>query len=238
MNINENILEPPRENDLQKLGGIQIYTPFGPCVGYTQISKGLIRKLNKCCDDHVKGKTPLESHANHLVGKVTEEPSIPRYLVKEIMDEVHLVMHEYMLLTKSRQVKQNIHIDEGSEMSFNAGSAWFVRQYENEYNPIHVHTGCHLSCIGYLKIPDTIEKDRQNDPKGKNVTHGMTEFIYGMPHDILPTATNFRIKPEVGDFWLFPASLQHQVYSFQTKGERRSFSININFDIKQNRVDK
>ncbi len=36
------IMEPQRDT-----GKHTIYTPFGPCVGYTQISKGLKRKLKK-----------------------------------------------------------------------------------------------------------------------------------------------------------------------------------------------
>ena len=236
----QNVLYPPRGDILQKVGGNIIYTPFGPCVGYTQLSKKIIRKLNKCCDDHVKGKKPLEPHADYLVGKVTEEPIIPEHLVKEIMDEIYQTMCNFILTIKSREVKQQISPAENLQMVFNASSAWFVRQYKNEYNPLHIHTACNISCIGYLKIPDTIEKDRQNDPKNfRNMSHGMTEFVYGHPYDILPNATNFRIKPEVGDFWVFPSTLQHQVYPFQSKGERRSFSINMNFELKQkNGVDK
>tara|TARA_B100000427_G_scaffold328880_1_gene343139 strand:+ start:645 stop:1424 length:780 start_codon:yes stop_codon:yes gene_type:complete len=230
----DNILIPPRGDDLKKMGGDCMYTPFGPCVGYTQLSKKIVKKLNKTCDDHSKGKKLLTPHAPHLVGKVTEEPAIPRHLVREIMDEVYQTMCNFMWLSKSREVKQSVALHPNNQMEFTPSSAWFVRQYENEYNPIHVHTGCHLSCIGYLKIPDSIEKDRQNDPKnGRSATHGLTEFVYGHASDVIPAATNFRIIPEVGDFYLFPATLQHQVYPFQTKGERRSFSINIGFELKE-----
>ena len=37
-------------------------------------------------------------------------------------------------------------------------SGWFVRQFENEYNPLHIHTGSRLSCVGYLKLPEGIEE--------------------------------------------------------------------------------
>ena len=43
------------------------------------------------------------------------------------------------------------------------------------------------------------------------------------------SATNFMIKPQVGDFYVFPSDLFHCVYPFFTKGERRSFSANFNF---------
>ena len=223
-----NIMEPPRDT-----GKHTIYTPFGPCVGYKKLSRGLVKRLNKCCDDHEEGKKPLEDHANHLIGKVSEEPTMPEKLKNAVLDEMYEFMTDYMLITKGRDIKRDVHLRGGTTTYFESKSAWFVRQYENEYNPIHVHTGCHLSCIGYLKIPKAIEKDQQNDPKNwRNTTHGMTEFVYGMPYDIVPTATNFRIKPQVGDFWLFPSTLQHLVYPFQTRGERRSFSMNIEFELR------
>lgn len=223
-----NIMEPPRE-----AGRHTIYSPFGPCVGYKKLSKELVRELNKCCDDHNKGKKTLGNHANNLIGKVSEEPTMPPDLVNQVLNETYDFMSEYMIITKSRDIKKDVHFQGNTIPHFESNSAWFVRQFENEYNPIHVHTGCHLSCIGYLKIPKSIEKDRQNDPKNwRNTSHGMTEFVYGQAYDVLPAATNFRIKPEVGDFWLFPATLQHLVYPFQTKGERRSFSMNIQFELR------
>ena len=33
-------------------------------------------------------------------------------------------------------------------------------QYENEYNPLHNHTGCDISGVIYLKCPDV--KGRRN----------------------------------------------------------------------------
>ena len=39
-------------------------------------------------------------------------------------------------------------------------SAWIVSQYENEYNPAHNHTGCDISAVIYLKVPDV--KGRRN----------------------------------------------------------------------------
>jgi hypothetical protein len=48
------------------------------------------------------------------------------------------------------------------------------------------------------------------------------------------------VKPQVGDFYVFPSQLFHCVYPFYTKGERRSFSMNMNFlEVpKEKSVDK
>ena len=47
--------------------------------------------------------------------------------------------------------------------------------------------------------------------------------------------SEFQVRPQVGDFFIFPASQRHQVYPFRTadrKGERRSVSFNAEFTSK------
>jgi len=39
------------------------------------------------------------------------------------------------------------------------------------------------------------------------------------------------VKPEVGDFYLFPSWLAHQVYPFRSDGERRSMAFNVHFKL-------
>ena len=48
-----------------------------------------------------------------------------------------------------------------------------------------------------------------------------------------------QILPQVGDFYIFPASMLHQVHPFRTpdgKGERRSVSFNAVFSTKEDKV--
>ena len=41
--------------------------------------------------------------------------------------------------------------------------SWIVRQFQNEYNPLHLHSG-HISGVGYLKVPknmgETFQKNK------------------------------------------------------------------------------
>jgi hypothetical protein len=100
-------------------------------------------------------------------------------------------------------------------------------QLENEYNPVHIHTGCRLSCVGYLSLPEGIEDEWQEDYKDHHPSNGHIQFLSGTSSGY--TSTNFMVKPQVGDFYVFPNQLFHCVYPFKTKGERRSFSVNMNF---------
>ena len=110
---------------------------------------------------------------------------------------------------------------------FNIINVWIVRQFQNEYNPIHMHGG-HLSGAGYLKLPDdfgsSIQPEKQVNVNGKiNFVHGTRQFL---SNSIISQ------KPEVGKIFIFPNYLMHSVYPFYGKGERRSISFNATIDEK------
>jgi hypothetical protein len=88
-----------------------------------------------------------------------------------------------------------------------------------------MHLGSMLSCVGYLKLPEGIEKEWEEDYKDHHPSHGHIQFVHGYPAN--HTGSNFLMKPQVGDFIVFPAHLHHCVYPFKTSGERRSFSVNF-----------
>ena len=100
-----------------------------------------------------------------------------------------------------------------------------VRQYAHEYNPLHIHTGCALSCVGYLKLPDGIDQEWAEDDLDHHPSHGHLQFAHGT--DTHYSVSNFMIRPRVGDFYIFPSYMFHSVYPFKTPGERRSFSMNL-----------
>ncbi len=62
-------------------------------------------------------------------------------------------------------------------------SGWFVRQFENEYNPLHIHTGSRLSCVGYLKLPEGIEEEWEEDYKDHHPSNGHIQFASGTPFE-------------------------------------------------------
>jgi len=54
---------------------------------------------------------------------------------------------------------------------------WVVRQFKNEYNPVHYHEG-QLSGVGYLKIPKNMNQNKLVKNK-KIKTNGTIDFING-----------------------------------------------------------
>ena len=115
-------------------------------------------------------------------------------------------------------------------------SAWYVVSKPGDYNPCHrhteyVHPNYHLSCVGYLQIPDSMIPT--DNAKQHNDFSGQTEFIEGSEN--MFADVNYRVMPEVRQWILFPNNLSHVVYPFNSTkkdSERISFSFNatINFD--------
>ena len=110
--------------------------------------------------------------------------------------------------------------------TFSIIKSWVVRQFKNEYNPIHFHNG-HISGVGYLKVPKNMGKTIQEN-KTKN-NNGQLVLIHGSKN--LFSEPTLTIKPEVGDFYMFPNYLLHAVYPFyESDDERRSVSFNAKLD--------
>ena len=99
-----------------------------------------------------------------------------------------------------------------------------MRQFKNEYNPIHFHSG-NISGVGYLKIPKTLPK-----VKKENKTNGTIDFIHGSKSFLCDSLFNHSLKLVI--FISFPNYLMHNVYPFKRDEERRSISFNVEIDKK------
>ena len=198
----------------------EILTPFSPILGYKKMSDEFIETCNNAIDDK------MEDWSGNLVGKVKEELKWNDDLNKAWTDEMGQFLMRYQSHAElyTSMGTRNITPDL-LDYRLDIASSWFVRQFEHEYNPIHVHLGSFLSCVGYLKLPEGIEEEWEEDDKGHHPSHGHIQFVYG--HAANHTGSNFLLKPRVGHFIVFPAHLHHCVYPFKTVGERRSFSVNF-----------
>ena len=195
-----------------------IFKPFGPSVLKVKMSEDLIKKLNDYTDEKSKEtKEGDKLDAGYaLAGNVSQEI----YLDEKFMTEsgfgkfLFTEVSNWISKTKKKQIKK-----------FQISASWIVRQYQDEYNPIHMHTG-HISGVGYTKVPTNLGSTRQKNKPNKNghlqLIHGSKSFLSESVFDILP---------EVGDFYFFPHYLMHAVYPFcDTNEERRSVSFNAFLD--------
>ena len=113
-------------------------------------------------------------------------------------------------------------------------SAWIVSQYENEYNPMHNHTGCDISAVIYLKCPDVKGRRNLESKKGKEDFDGNIAFVHSAMgnrnHDVLEKGV-INITPTSGLLVMFPSYLIHTVYPFIGEGERRCLPFNAVYRI-------
>ena len=197
--------------------------PFGPFIAKSVFPQELIDDYNQGLEDMAKDKKKVKEHdwSQHLVGKVEQELRVPDYLRQKYDGYFEAVVDAYI-----KKVYES-----GKSLPFKLGTAWFVRQFAGQFNPIHIHTYCSLSSVGYLSLPKGIDKEFEKEAKSRRAVRGHIEFVYGVPQDF--NSHTLTIQPEVGDFYIFPRYLMHTVYPFRTKGERRSFSMNVSVKMEE-----
>ena len=193
---------------------MKILSPFGPKIAKLKLPQLLIKKINAEVDKILSKKKLIKKldYSKKLVGQVKQEFQLPKAFVKRNLEKV---------ITK--EVKNYIKKTTGKNTSkVNIKNFWVVRQFNNEYNPIHFHDG-HISGVGYLKIPSF-----KSSSKKLVKTDGSIDFISG--NKMLLSESIHNHQPKTGDVILFPHYLMHTAYPFKSNGERRSFSFNLEID--------
>jgi hypothetical protein len=197
---------------------IKVVRPFGPSIARVKIPNGLVETLNNYVDKITSNekKTKTLNLGNTLEGSVTQELKLENDFItssgynKFLSDSVYT----WIKLSENKEIK-----------NFNLINTWIVRQFQNEYNPIHYHGG-HVSGVGYLKMPNSLGKSPQNK---KNNFNGKLDLVHGTRQFL--SESSFVVTPEVGYFYFFPHYLMHAVYPFNgSQDERRSISFNAKID--------
>lgn len=211
------------EEKEQKSIPFVLVRPFGPYIVKSTLPQELVDDYNEELEKMVKNKKKVKEHdwSQHLVGKVSQELRVPENLRKKYDGYFEALVDAY--------IKKVYETEKG--LPFKLQTAWYVRQFAGEFNPLHVHTYCSLSSVGYLSLPKNIEEEFEKESKTRRPSRGHLEFIYGVPQDF--NSHSLSIKPEVGDFYIFPKYLMHTVYPFQSEGERRSFSMNVGVKLEE-----
>lgn len=206
------------EPNTQRLA-ISMIKPFGPSIIKMKLPETTVVQMNAYVDDILADEKRLKAmdHGPQLAGNVSQEILLETEFMNRIKwaGFIGAACNEWLKRTNGKELKELLII-----------KSWIVRQFAHEYNPVHHHTG-HISGVGYLKVPrytgDSFNKDKARNSNGNLV------FIHGSANAFC-NAT-FTIKPEPGDFYMFPNYLQHAVYPFSgTDEERRSVSFNAILD--------
>ena len=197
----------------------QIIKPFGPSVAKITIPEESVKEMNLFVDEMIKDKNKLEkfNEGPRLAGNVYQEFLMDVDFMKKIKWGEFLGSACNKWIEKEKNMKLK---------NFQIIKSWIVRQFKNEYNPIHFHSG-HISGVGYLKVPkqmgETYQKNKNTNYNGKLILIDGSKKLFSKP--------TFTISPKVGDFYMFPSYMMHTVYPFSgTDEERRSVSFNAKID--------
>ena len=196
---------------------MKTFRAFGPTLGKGKLSKKILKIINNHVDKTVISKK--NDYSSKLVSQIKDEIKLnDAFIKKNLSKELIRNIKKYLEVSGVPKIKEVKIIN-----------LWVVRQFKNEYNPIHYHNG-QLSGVGYLKIPKNMNQNKV--VKNKKVkTNGTIDFINGQKNFLSKSIYN--LNPKIGDLLIFPNYLMHAAYPFNVDGERRSFSFNAKITFKK-----
>ena len=196
---------------------MKTFRAFGPTLGKGRLSKKILKVINNHVDKTMISKK--NDYSSKLVSQIKDEVKLnDTFIKKNLSKELIKNIRKYLEVSGVSNIKEIKII-----------KLWVVRQFKNEYNPIHYHSG-QLSGVGYLKIPKNMNQNKV--VKNKKVkTNGTIDFINGQKNFLSKSIYN--LNPKIGDLLIFPNYLMHAAYPFNVDGERRSFSFNAKIIFKK-----
>ena len=196
---------------------MKTFRAFGPTLGKSKLSKKIVREMNDQVDKTTI--TKKNDYSSKLASQIKNEVKFTKsFINKNLSKELIKNIKNYLEQSGVKNIKEIKIIN-----------LWTVRQFKNEYNPIHYHDG-QLSGVGYLKIPKNMNQNKMVKNK-KIKTNGTIDFINGQRSFLSKSIYN--LNPKLGDLILFPNYLMHTAYPFNIDGERRSFSFNVKIKFKK-----
>ena len=210
----------------------KFHEPFSPTILETTVPDRFVDIVNDVADDVLSSeeKSKQWDWSHKLVGKVNKEILIPvtdpddRSFLFKTMKQGCL---DYLLhMIKMNRNNPWTRMETGVKPTIDnihLTHSWVVSQYAGDFNPFHHHNG-DFSAGVYLKVPDGMNDEWEEDLQDHYPAKGLIEFAYGETQSF--RCDNLKFKPEAGKFLVFPSWLKHLVYPFSVEGERRMMSFN------------
>ena len=196
---------------------MKTFRAFGPTISKGKLSKKIIKKINDFVNKTTVSKK--NNYSSKLASQIKDEIKLSNFFIKKnLLKELKKNIKEYLIKSEVSSIKDIQIIN-----------VWVIKQFKNEYNPIHYHEG-QVSGVGYLRIPKNMNQNKMVVNK-KIKTNGTIDFVNGQKNFLCKSIYN--LNPKVGDLLIFPNYLMHSAYPFNVDGERRSFSFNAKISFKK-----
>jgi Putative 2OG-Fe(II) oxygenase len=207
----------------------EVVAPFSPILLKARIPLVLVQRIDAIASRAIRSpeERRRRNWAQNLAGNVRIEVRVTD-LFKNDLD----IMSFILSLGKSYGLRvPNILLGEthgapSQQVTFETvlEEAWINDMVAGDYSPVHFHSGCQLSCVGFLRVPNSYVRERARHASNKD-SIGCLQFIDS--RTVVGASNMYLVRPEVGTFYMFPAWMLHCVYPFRGTGTRRSFSANI-----------
>ena len=187
----------------------------------------LIDDINKAYDEKVE---TLVSMNNELAGKIADEKRVNTILNEEMKKTFQTCFDKYVETRPG-----SVYCMDETKWDCVPGPCWINEMKSGEYNPTHFHTSISsdmgLSSVLMLKRPDCYGVEASKEEKPAN---GYLEFSGGDQSPL--SISQCRVDAQVGEFYVFPYTLLHTVYPFNSTDEvRRTMSYNCDLIRKRGR---
>jgi len=186
---------------------------WGPYVMRTKLPNYIIKKLQ------TEGKKAKVSYNYSLAGHLDNQFLYPTKVQQWFYSEIHPIIQAY------RTGHCKYHGIEELNVELQADDLWVNYMQSGDFNPMHTH-GADYSFVLFLDVPKQLRKERENY-KGTSAKPGELMFEFTQQARPRWATTGMSISPETGDFYMFPALLQHWVAPFKSKVTRISVSGNL-----------
>ena len=136
--------------------------PFGPTIVKGKVPEFILKAVDKKADELMKDPKLAKEWdwSANLAGNVKQEVRYPpEWIDNEGKDLVFLIGEMVKQYLSIKPVSEHLSPDKIDKMIIE--SMWAVSQWAGDFNPAHIHDG-DLSGVFYLRMPDSIEKEREN----------------------------------------------------------------------------
>tara|TARA_R110000787_G_scaffold259160_1_gene364465 strand:- start:33 stop:629 length:597 start_codon:yes stop_codon:yes gene_type:complete len=181
---------------------------WGPFLYKTKLFPEKIKKIKILCEKNKK-----KDYRSELAGLIEHEYQIDS---KKLFPMIFPYLNSYSQAYTDYAGKIM-----GTKIELT--DSWVNYMTKFESNPLHSHDE-DFSFVIYIDVPKKLKQEVKNTVG--NTQPGAINFIYSL-ENTKHTINRYTFIPEIGDFFIFPASLNHSVNHFQSEGERVSVSGNL-----------
>jgi len=186
---------------------------WGPYVMKTKLPDYIIKKLK------AEGKKARVHYNHKLAGHLHNQYLYPEKVQQWFYTELQPVVQAY------RTGHCKFHGIEELDIEMNADDLWVNYMQPGDFNPLHTHGGDY-SFVLFLDVPKKLEEE-QKEFQGTSAKPGSLIFEFANQARPRWATTGTNVLPKAGDFYMFPALLQHWVCPFKSKVTRISVSGNL-----------